>query len=220
MEPGMSKGISKAPSENGELRRRCRAWLENGLLSRLGSEGRLVACYAFHWADFRSCTIKIGTRSAARMLGVSPTAVTRGIRQMAAQKALVMVSTTPGGRRLVEIPAVPNDAQPVHEVCTDRTRGVHTPYTRRVRSGYEVCTERTRGVHKVYTPRIPFQLSIGNQFTNGELDIPQAGMSGSGPDSRPEPGRAEVDDARAAPVLSQETKLTEENQNADSRSDS
>lgn len=220
MEPGMSKHTLKAPSENGELRRRCRAWLENGLLSRLGSEGRLVACYAFHWADFRSCTIKIGTRSAARMLGVSPTAVTRGIRQMGAQKALVMVSTTTGGRRLFEIPAVPNDAQPVHEVCTDRTRGVHTPYTRRVRSGYEVCTERTRGVHKVYTPRTPFQLSIGIQDTNGELEIPQAGMSGSGPDSRPEAGGAEVDDARTTTALAQETTLTEEPPNASSRSGS
>jgi hypothetical protein len=72
----------------------------------------------------------------------------------------------------------------------------------------------------VYTPRIPFQLSIGNQITNGELDIPQAGMSGSGPDSRPEAGRAEVDDARATTALAQETTLTEENPNASSRSDS
>jgi hypothetical protein len=154
------------------------------------------------------------------MLGVSPTAVTRGIRQMGAQKALVMVSTTTGGRRLFEIPAVPNDAQPVHEVCTDRTRGVHTPYTRRVRSGYEVCTERTRGVHKVYTPRTPLQLSIGIQDTNGELEIPQAGMSGSGPDSRPEAGGAEVDDARTTTALAQETTLTEETPNASSRSGS
>ena len=217
MEPGDMKGTSKPQSENGELRRRCRAWLESGLLSRLGSEGRLVACYAFHWADFRSCTIKIGTRSAARMLGVSPTAVTRGIRQMVAQQALLMVSASVGRRRLFEIPAVQKAADPVHEVCTDRARGVHTPYTRRVRSGYEVCTDRTRGVHKVYTPRTPIQLTIGNPITNGELGIPLAGLSGSEPDSRPEAGGEAADDAIATMALAHDATLTEEIPNASSR---
>ena len=118
----------KKQSPKGELRRRHREWLQFGRLAALGSEGRLVACYALYWADFETCTVKMSARGAAKMLGVGPTSVTRGLRQLVEAGMFQLVkpcSTT--SRAVYEIKIPPEEG--AHTVCTGRTRSVCAAHT-------------------------------------------------------------------------------------------
>jgi hypothetical protein len=156
----------RKPSAKGELRRRHRALLSGGILARLGSEGRLVACYALYWADFEKCTLKLSIRGAAKVLGVSPNGVRRGIQQLLDAGVLLLISKGTGsGRSQYEL------ASPGHEACALRTRSVTPPGTPRDRSAHVACTERTRSVYGAHTLRDPYlNISIGSQgTTNREI---------------------------------------------------
>lgn len=164
----------RKPSARGELRRRHRGILLGGSMARLGSEGRLMACYALYWADFEKCTLKLSIRGAAKVLGVSPNGVRRGIQQLLDAGVLLLVSKGTGsGRSQYEL------ADPGHEACTLRTRSVTPPVTGRDRSAHEACTERTRSVYGAHTLRDPYSnISIGIQG-NTNRDIQSANPPGS-----------------------------------------
>jgi len=157
-------------------------------MARLGSEGRLMACYALYWADFEKCTLKLSIRGAAKVLGVSPNGVRRGIQQLLDAGVLLLVSKGTGsGRSQYEL------ATPGHEACALRTRSVTPPVTRRDRSAHEACTERTRSVYGAHTLRDPYSnISIGIQG-NTNRDIQSAnppGSAGQEPADRADGGAA------------------------------
>jgi hypothetical protein len=143
-------------------------------MARLGSEGRLMACYALYWADFEKCTLKLSIRGAAKVLGVSPNGVRRGIQQLLDAGVLLLVSKGTGsGRSQYEL------TDPGHEACTLRTRSVTPPVTTRDRSAHEACTERTRSVYGAHTLRDPYSnISIGIQG-NTNRDIQSSNPPGS-----------------------------------------
>jgi hypothetical protein len=156
----------RKPSAKGELRRRHRALLSAGVLAGLGSEGRLMACYVLYWADFEKCTLKLSLRGAAKVLGVSPNGVRRGVQQMLDAGILLLISKGAGsGRSQYEF------APPGHEACALRTRSVTPPVTTGDRSAHVACPERTRSVYGAHTLRDPYSnISIGIQGnTNREI---------------------------------------------------
>jgi len=146
--------MAKKKSRLGELRRRWEAFLEDGTLARLRSEGRLVALYVFHRADWGRCDITFSVRQAAATLGVKPTAVQRGVRQMLDEGVLAVRERGPGnGKTRYEV------AERTQGVCAAhtsgvraRTRAVDEAHTSGVQSAHEPCTERTRAVYTAHTP--------------------------------------------------------------------
>jgi len=176
----------KKQSPKGELRRRHREWLHFGRLAALGSEGRLVACYALYWADFETCTVKMSARGAAKMLGVRPTSVTRGLRQLveAGMFELVKPSSTTS-RAVYEIKTPTTEG--AHATCTGRTRSVSGAHTQCVQGAHVACAPRTRSVGAAHTGRrrlsiipigIPKNTNEGIKDSNTP-DLPgQAGEAG------------------------------------------
>jgi hypothetical protein len=160
----------KTKNARGELRRRHKAILESGRMAALGSEGRLMLCYALHWADYEKCTLRMSVRGAAKFLGVRPTSVHRGIHQLLDASVLMLADKATGGARSVYELVVPADGG-AHVACTPCTRSVSAPYTRRVQSAHEAWTARTQGVYSAHTLRVPLQvIPIGIQDTNGEFN--------------------------------------------------
>jgi hypothetical protein len=179
----------RKPSAKGELRRRHRALLLGGTLARLGSEGRLMACYALYWADFEKCTLRISIRGAAKVLGVSPNGVRRGMQQLLDEGVLILLARGAGSQRSHYELASP----PGHEACALRTRSVTPPVTPCDRSAHVACTERTRSVYGAHTLRDPYlNISIGSQgTTNREIQSANPpGPAGQEPADRAESGGA------------------------------
>ena len=164
----------------GELRRRHRAFVESGTLARLRSEGRLMAFYVFCWADFRTCLLKVSVRGAARMIGVSHTAVRRGVQQLIDANALQLVRRTAGKRCEYEILMTQKPGEAGHEPCPARTHSVSRVDTARVRCGHTVWSARTQGVPKVDTQCAPLQvipLGIPSNTKGGITNSPTPGMA-------------------------------------------
>ena len=126
-----------------------------------------MACYALYWADFEKCTLKISIRGAAKVLGVSPNGVRRGLQQLLDEGVLILLAKGIGSHRSQYEFACP----PGHEACALRSRSVTPPVTRRDRSAHVACTERTRSVYGAHTLRDPYSnISIGIQGnTNREI---------------------------------------------------
>ena len=179
----------RKPSAKGELRRRHRSLLSGGVLGRLGSEGRLMACYALYWADFEKCTLRLSIRGAAKVLGVSPNGVRRGIQQMLDEGVLILLAKGTGSQRSQYELAAP----PGHEACALRSRSVTPPVTPRDQSAHVACTERTRSVYGAHTLRDPYSnISIGIQGnTNREIQSANPpGSAGQEPADRAQEGGA------------------------------
>ena len=183
----MADKFGKKQSPKGELRRRHRALIDAGLLGRLGSEGRLMACYVLYWADFEKCTLRMSCRGAARGLGVSPTTASRGINQLLEAGVLKLTEKgSNGSRNVYEIALAEQPC--AHDPCTERTQGVYGAHTRHVRSAHEVCAPRTPVVYSAHTTgvritSIPIGFSIN---TNGGINRDKpAGPCGSEPPDPP-----------------------------------
>jgi len=138
----------------GELRRRVRAFITDGTLTKLGSEGRLLALYVFDRADWTTCEVRFSRRHVARVLGVSPTAIRRGVEQLSEQGILAISERSAGSGKTKFVVA-----DRTHSVSTPdtprvhpRTHSVSTPDTPRVRSAHTVCPERARSVSGARTP--------------------------------------------------------------------
>ena len=163
--------------------------LAGGALARLGSEGRLMACYVLYWADFEKCTMKVSIRGAAKVLGVSPNSVRRGLLQLADEGVLALVAKGTGSHRS-QYEFMP---PPGHATCALRSRSVTPPVTRRDPSAHVACTERTRSVYGAHTLRDPYSnISIGIQGNTNRDDqsANPPGSAGEEPADRAQEGGA------------------------------
>jgi hypothetical protein len=177
------KTPEKEQSKQGEMRRRWRAILEDGSLASLGSEGRLVACYVQHWADFSSCEVRFSMRYVAKYLGVQSTTVRRGVSQMIKAGILAVVAASEGAGRtryVVQDRAQGVRTHPDTLRAQGCAQGVRTPDTPCAQSAHATCAPRARYVRSPRTlcARNTF-LSIGSpKRTNGESSeaAPGAGL--------------------------------------------
>jgi hypothetical protein len=172
------------------MRRRYKALLTSGAIGSLRSEGRLLACYVFLYADFTTCRLRVSVRGAARTMAVRPTTVRRGLQQLVEASILAVAERgTTLSRTIYEV--LPPPRQDGHEPCPARTRVVTTMNTSRVRSVHERCASRTRAVSKVDTSGDPLQvITIGiPSNTNGGITDSPPGLAGASQPGQPgEPG--------------------------------
>lgn len=174
------------PNPRGELRRRWRAFMEDGSIGRLRSEGRLMALYFFCWADFEKCTAKFAIRGAARRLGVRPMTAQRGVQQLLEAGILTVVSRGEGSADSIFGLGEPTTSggHPDHGSYAPRPRVVGAPTTSGGRSAYEPYAPRPRAVGAAPTSRgrltrFPTGIPID---TSGEINISKTpGSGGSGP---------------------------------------
>jgi hypothetical protein len=140
-------------SSRGELRRRWREMLKDGSLAALRSEGRLVALYVFHAADWTSCEVRFSMRRVAGILGVHPTTVRRGISQLLDGGILEILGKSAGPGSTLYV--VPERARAVRAPDTsgaqERARVVRSPDTSGAQSAHEPCAVRTRPVRGLRT---------------------------------------------------------------------
>jgi hypothetical protein len=140
-------------SSRGELRRRWREMLKDGSLAALRSEGRLVALYVFHAADWTSCEVRFSMRRVAGILGVHPTTVRRGISQLLDGGILEILGKPVGPGSTLYV--VPERARAVRAPDTsgaqERARVVRSPDTSGAQSAHEPCAVRTRPVRGLRT---------------------------------------------------------------------
>jgi hypothetical protein len=143
----------KTPSRKGELRRRWRAMLENGSIASLRSEGRLVALYVLYAADWSSCEVRFSMRHAARLIGVHPTAVRRGVGQLVSVGIIENLGAS--GRAGLTRFVIGRRAHTVSTPDTSRVQGraqaVSTPDTSGAQGGHEPCPARAQPVSRVRT---------------------------------------------------------------------
>ena len=144
----------RKPTARGELRRRHRALISGGSLGRMGSEARLMVCYVLYWADFEKCTLKMSIRGAAKVLGVTPNGVRRGIQQLLDEGVLILVSRGSGSNRSQYELAPP----PGHATGALGPRSVTPPVTTGDRGAHVACTERTRYVTPIQISLLVFRV--------------------------------------------------------------
>lgn len=178
------KRTGKEPSRQGEMRRRWKAMLEDGSLSSLRSEGRLAALYVLYAADFSTCQVRMSIRRAAKLVGVHPTTIRRGIAQMISCGVLEVLEKPEGSGRTVFLVAARARAVP-----PPGTSGAHSghepcppPGTSGARSGHEPCAERARVVRGARTlcARNSFR-SIGSPITTNGILIQDSSGAGQEP---------------------------------------
>ena len=130
-------------SSRGELRRRWREMLKDGSLAALRSEGRLLALYVFHAADWTSCEVRFSMRRVAEILGVQPTTVRRGISQLLDGGILEILGKPVGPGSTLYV--VPERARAVRAPDTsgaqERARVVRSPDTTRARTAHTMCAQ-------------------------------------------------------------------------------
>jgi hypothetical protein len=203
-----SKSSSK--SGKGELRRRVRAFIEDGSLARLGSEGRLVAHYVFERADWSTGEIRFSMRHVARVMKVSPTAIRRGVEQMVREEILAISAKREGsGRSKYTVVGRTHSVSTPDTPCAQgRTHSVSTPDTPRVQSAHTVCPERAHSVSGVRTPCDLYSvLFSGIPVNTTEITNAADATDGEGP-SEPQP-QPEFSRGSAA-ALARTGTLTEE----------
>jgi hypothetical protein len=203
-----SKSSSK--SGKGELRRRVRAFIEDGSLARLGSEGRLVAHYVFERADWSTGEIRFSMRHVARVMKVSPTAIRRGVEQMVREEILAISAKREGsGRSKYTVVGRTHSVSTPDTPCAQgRTHSASTPDTPRVQSAHTVCPERAHSVSGVRTPCDLYSvLFSGIPVNTTEITNAADATDGEGP-SEPQP-QPEFSRGSAA-ALARTGTLTEE----------
>lgn len=137
------------------MRRMHEAILRSGVMARLGSEARLVLCYAICWADYTHCTFTISARGAAKVCGCQTTTFRRGIAELQAAGVISPGPKTKYGRSRFVFQVPPSEG--AHVACpgarTLRARG-RAHY---VSGGAHVaCQERARSVSGARTLRAPY----------------------------------------------------------------
>ncbi len=137
------------------MRRMHEAILRSGVMARLGSEARLVLCYAICWADYTHCTFTISARGAAKVCGCQPNSFRRGIRELQAAGVIAPGPKTKHGRSRFVFQIPPGEgahvALPGAHTLRDRGR------TRSVTGGgHATCPGRTRSVTGAHTLRDPY----------------------------------------------------------------
>lgn len=146
--------------------------LEDGSLAALRSEGRLMALYVLHMADWSSCELKFSMRRAARAMAVQPTTVRRGVSQLIDSGILEVLAKTsgPGPTRFVVSDRARAVRTPDTSGAQDCAQVVRSPDTSGAQSGHEPCADRARAVRGARTlcARNSFLFS-GSSVTTTEL---------------------------------------------------
>lgn len=172
-------------ASSGAMRRRQDEIFRSGVMADIGSEGRLVFAVAAAWADYRTCEFKMSARGAARICGVKPTTIRRGLEQLIANGVIEAGPKTSGTRRRYRF------SQPMGE-DTRRDRGEHVACARRTRSvtggGHATCPERTRSVRAPDTLRARAGHDPCPLVHNGPQGVPQE-LHEDSPSVIPAPGR-------------------------------
>ena len=133
---------SEKPSR-GEMRRRHEDIIRSGVLAKLRSEGRLVFALALFWADYKTCQFRMSARGAAKMAGVQPTAIRRGLAQLVEYGVIEAGPIDDAGRQRYRFRTPQKSA---HEPCAGGTHNVRTP-------GHTVCAPPdTPGAQSAHTP--------------------------------------------------------------------
>ena len=180
----------KKKSQQGELRRRWRALIEDGSFASLRSEGRLVAIYVLYAADWSSCELKFSMRRAANFMSAQPTTVRRGVAQLIEAGILGVLDKGEGPRssRFVVLECAPLVRTPDTSGAQDCAPLVRSPDTSGAQSAHEPCAVRTRAVRGVRTlcARNTF-LFIGRPVSTNEYSNEASpGGGGEPPPARPE----------------------------------
>lgn len=178
----MARKAEEAKPDTKQMRRRWRAFLEDGSLGRLRSEGRLMALYALYWADFSSCTLKFSIRGAARSMGVGFTTARRGLTQLV-ELGILEVSGGPdtyGRVTYCFTDPITSRVRPDHEPCAP-------PITSGDQGAHEPCALRSRAVINAHTSgvritRFPPGISRDTRVEINQSTTP--GSGGSGPPDR------------------------------------
>lgn len=178
----MARSRDDKKPDRGHMRRRWRAFMEDGSLGRLRSEGRLMALYALYWADFADCTLTFSIRGAARCLGVGFTTARRGLTQLVELGVLEALGEPDTyGRVTYRFPeAHTSGVRPDHEPCAP-------PITSGDQSAHEPCAPRSHGVINPITSRVRITRFPSGISRNTRMEINQSttpGMGGSGPPSQ------------------------------------
>jgi len=195
----MANTPKRVPSRKGELRRRWRAFLEDGSIASLRSEGRLVALYVLQVADWSSCEARFTYRRAARCICVHVTSVRRGVLQLIEAGILEVLEKSAGPGKTKY--RVRDCTQPVSTPDTSGarlcTRAVSTPDTSGVQTGHEPCALRTPLVRAARTGCVHGSVFLsGSSVRTSEKTSEATAMAGSGP-ARPCPKPEESNSAAA-----------------------
>jgi hypothetical protein len=181
----------KRKSQQGELRRRWRALIEDGSFARLRSEGRLVAIYVLYAADWSSCELKFSMRRVATFMSAQPTTVRRGVSQLIEAGILGVLDKGDGPRssRFVVRECAPLVRTPDTSGAQDCAPLVRSPDTSRAQTAHEPCAVRTRAVRGVRTlcARNTF-LFIGRPVSTNEY----SNEASPGGGEEPPPARPEA----------------------------
>ena len=151
----------------GEMRRRHQAIIRSGVLRLLGSEGRLVLSIALCWADYKTCQFRMSAHGSAKVAGVQPTTIRRGIQQLVDLGVFEMGPVTVGKRQIYRfrVPDVDLEAGSkglTRSVRPPLTRSVSGPDTQCVEPGHATCAGLTRSVSGPDTQCVPYSSIILN----------------------------------------------------------
>lgn len=182
-----------------------------------------MALYVFESADWATGEITFSMRHVARLIGVSPTTVRRGVDQLVRLSILALLAKGEGTKRsryvVVDRPGEAAEgtsegdlartprAHPGHVACPERARSVSGVDTPRVRSAHASCPERARGVSGARTPCDHYSvLFSGISVNTTELSRTADASDGSEP-SEPQPDEKA---GRRASLFAQTEILTDE----------
>jgi hypothetical protein len=140
-------------NKKGELRRRWRQMLDDGSIARLRSEGRLAALYVLYAADWSTCEVRLSMRRSAKLLGVQPTTIRRGISQLI--EAGIMKKVGSPEKRSVCTFVVLERARAVSTLDTSGAQGCAQPVstldTPGAQTGHTPCAPCARPVRRLRT---------------------------------------------------------------------
>lgn len=172
-------------ASSGAMRRRQDEIFRSGVMADIGSEGRLVFAVAAAWADYRTCEFKMSARGAARICGVKPTTIRRGLEQLIRHGVIEAAAKTSNPRRKYRFsPPSGERTRRVlggHEACAARTQGVSG-------GAHEACPERTRSVRAADTLRARAGHDPCPLVHYGPQGVPQE-LHEDSPSVIPAPGR-------------------------------
>ena len=182
-------------SRKAESQSRWRAFLEDGSLAAMGSEGRLVALYVFLNANWSSCEVRYSYRRAAKSLCVHTTSVRRGTDQLVKAGILEILEKGEGNERTTF--RIAERAQGVRAPDTRRAReraqGVRAPDTQCARSGHVACAQRARPVRGARTGGARNSVFVsGSSVRTSDKNSEATAVAGAGP-ARPCPTPQELD---------------------------
>lgn len=168
----------KKKRETGEMRRRHEALLRSGVMSRLGSEARMVLTYALCYADYRRCTFTMSSAGAAKVMAVQRTSVRRGTNQLVRLGVFVPMNTSSGGSRTKYVFA-DFTAEGWHATCQGGGTLRAQDLTRSVPEGWHAtCAGVARSVRKTGTRRDPYSsvsLDSPKRILGEHGDLPAGG---------------------------------------------